>query len=112
MLELVRENGRDARKLERLSMRKQLKLKCQEQYLPAPGHDKALLTVGANAVLCQSRPSASHGQTSKKPIYLLFLLLSATFKVEKEEVHTHTNESCPMPNEMFLTCGCKLAQCN
>ncbi|XP_034673926.1 kelch repeat-containing protein 1-like isoform X1 [Vitis riparia] len=64
--ELVRENGRDERKLERLSMRKQLKLKCQEQYLPAPGHDKALLTIGANAVLCQSRPSASYGQTSQQ----------------------------------------------
>lgn len=72
MLELVRENGQDERKLERLSMRKQLKLKCQEQYLPAPGHDKALLTVGSNSVLCQSMPSSSYGQASKNQLLALF----------------------------------------
>ncbi|KAK6925131.1 Kelch repeat type 1 [Dillenia turbinata] len=37
---------RDERNLEKLSLRKQLKLKCQEQQFPVPVNDKALVTVG------------------------------------------------------------------
>lgn len=44
--ELVRDDGREERRLEKLSLRKQLKLKCQEQYIPFSGHDNALVAFG------------------------------------------------------------------
>lgn len=45
MLGLSREIERDDRRLEKLSLRKQLKLKCQEQHALTPVYDKALVRV-------------------------------------------------------------------
>ncbi|OWM65219.1 hypothetical protein CDL15_Pgr008808 [Punica granatum] len=55
---LVREHER---RLEKLSLRKQLKLKCQEQN-PTLGHDKAIINVGVNAGICQPMPLSIYGQ--------------------------------------------------
>ncbi|XP_065879355.1 uncharacterized protein [Euphorbia lathyris] len=46
----------DERRLEKLSLRKQLKLKCQEQNLSSPFHDKALVRIDAGANFHQTVP--------------------------------------------------------
>lgn len=58
ILGLMREHER---RLEKLSLRKQLKLKCQEQN-QTPGHDKALVPVGVTAGMCQPMPISVYGQ--------------------------------------------------
>ncbi|XP_057952486.1 uncharacterized protein LOC131146738 isoform X2 [Malania oleifera] len=62
--ELVRENGSDERSMEKLSIRKRLKLKCQEQYLLPPVHNKALGRIGTNADIRQPMPVAVNVQPS------------------------------------------------
>lgn len=52
---LASENAQDLQKLEKLSLRKQLKLKCQEQSLSSPIHDKALVRID------QQMPALSYG---------------------------------------------------
>ncbi|GMH21904.1 hypothetical protein Nepgr_023747 [Nepenthes gracilis] len=67
--ELLRENGRDERRLEKLSMRKQLKMKCQERYLPSPVNDRALVTIEA-ADLSAPMPMPIHSRQSKQYFHL------------------------------------------
>ncbi|KAK4752537.1 hypothetical protein SAY87_021335 [Trapa incisa] len=55
---LMREHER---RLEKLSLRKQLKLKCQEQN-QTPGHNKALVPVGVTAGMFQPVPISIYGQ--------------------------------------------------
>lgn len=54
-LGITTENERDERRLEKLSLRKQLKLKCQEQNMfpPPPAYDNALVRIDTNADLYQ-----------------------------------------------------------
>ncbi|KAL6972481.1 hypothetical protein U1Q18_005192 [Sarracenia purpurea var. burkii] len=57
---LTKENERDERRLEKLSLRKQLKLKCQEQnMLTPPSYDKALVRIETNADPYQPIPMPS-----------------------------------------------------
>ncbi|KAI7985339.1 Kelch domain-containing protein 3 [Camellia lanceoleosa] len=66
---LTTENERDERRLEKLSLRKQLKLKCQEQnMLTPPAYDKALVRIETNADLYQPIPMPSI-EPSKPHIY-------------------------------------------
>ncbi|KAK9267024.1 hypothetical protein L1049_027495 [Liquidambar formosana] len=89
--ELARENGRDDRRLEKLSLRKQLKLKCQEQYLYPPLNDKTLIKFGTNADLCQPMPVASYGQPSKQN----FPLNESQHLQGKKIFHAKVTESFP-----------------
>ncbi|KAF5934086.1 hypothetical protein HYC85_030257 [Camellia sinensis] len=66
---LTTENERDERRLEKLSLRKQLKLKCQEQnMLTPPAYDKALVRIETNADLYQPIPMPSI-EPSKPHVY-------------------------------------------
>ncbi|PPD97289.1 hypothetical protein GOBAR_DD05680 [Gossypium barbadense] len=53
---------RDERKLEKLSLRKQLKLKCQEQNLSNLAQDKALVRIEVSNDVNQPIPLSSYGQ--------------------------------------------------
>jgi len=68
---ITTENERDERRLEKLSLRKQLKLKCQEQNMfpPPPAYDNALVRIDTNADLYQpiSVPTI---EPSKANIYM------------------------------------------
>lgn len=67
---ITTENDRDERRLEKLSLRKQLKLKCQEQNMfPPPAYDNALVRIDTNADLYQpiSVPTI---EPSKANIYM------------------------------------------
>ncbi|KAG5536437.1 hypothetical protein RHGRI_024010 [Rhododendron griersonianum] len=67
---LTTENERDERRLEKLSLRKQLKLKCQEQNMfTPPAYDKALVRIDTNADLYQPIPMPSI-EPSKANIYM------------------------------------------
>ncbi|GAB4860892.1 hypothetical protein Ancab_036053 [Ancistrocladus abbreviatus] len=66
--ELVRESGSGDQRLEKLSLRKQLKMKCQERYLPA-ANDRALFTV-ESADLNSDTSVPSHSQQSEQRIHL------------------------------------------
>lgn len=68
--EIAMENGRDDRRLEKLSLRKQLKLKCQEQNLSPSLHDKALVKIGTYSDLCEPVPLLSYSQRSKQDFSL------------------------------------------
>lgn len=59
--ELVKENG-DEQTAEKLSLKKQLKLKCKEQHCVTPVHNKDLLKIGTHTVVCQPTPVAVRGQ--------------------------------------------------
>uniref|UniRef100_A0A7N0UYB7 Attractin/MKLN-like beta-propeller domain-containing protein n=1 Tax=Kalanchoe fedtschenkoi TaxID=63787 RepID=A0A7N0UYB7_KALFE len=59
---LMMEHGRDGRRLEKLSLRKQLKLKCQ---LSQPVHDRTLLKAGTVAEPCTSAPVTLYNQPSQ-----------------------------------------------
>ncbi|PRQ16354.1 putative kelch-type beta propeller [Rosa chinensis] len=63
---LVRESER---RLEKLSLRKQLKLKCQEQNL-TPVHDRALVPVGTGAEIFQPTTVPFYGQPGEQIIPL------------------------------------------
>ncbi|GFZ16991.1 Galactose oxidase/kelch repeat superfamily protein [Actinidia rufa] len=57
---LTSENERDERRLEKLSLRKQLKLKCQEQnMISPPAYDKAMVRIETNADLYRPIPMPS-----------------------------------------------------
>ncbi|KNA10975.1 hypothetical protein SOVF_138990 isoform B [Spinacia oleracea] len=59
--ELLRDDGRDERRLEKLSFRKQLKMKCQQQYIVSSENDKALVTSGTvDSTTPCSVPQNSH----------------------------------------------------
>ncbi|KAM7471228.1 hypothetical protein LguiA_009411 [Lonicera macranthoides] len=69
---LSREIERDDRRLEKLSLRKQLKLKCQEQHALTPVYDKALVRVETtNANIYHPGPMPSFIQpTGRQNVYL------------------------------------------
>ncbi|KAF8399614.1 hypothetical protein HHK36_015483 [Tetracentron sinense] len=62
------ENGTDEKRHEKLSLRKQLKKKCQEQYLSTslPENDRGVLKIGQMADLCRPMPLPSYGQEGKQ----------------------------------------------
>lgn len=64
---------RDERRLEKLSLRKQLKLKCQEQILNSPVNDKALVRIDTSTDFHHTVPT--YAQPSKIPITALFKLI-------------------------------------
>ncbi|KAK3037975.1 hypothetical protein RJ639_030680, partial [Escallonia herrerae] len=66
---LARETERDERRLEKLSLRKQLKLKCQEQHTLSPVYDKAMVRVDANAGFYQTIHMPLHMQPSRHNVY-------------------------------------------
>ncbi|GFS40345.1 galactose oxidase/kelch repeat superfamily protein [Actinidia rufa] len=67
---LTSENERDERRLEKLSLRKQLKLKCQEQnMISPPAYDKAVVRIETNADLYRPIPMPSI-EPSKTNMYL------------------------------------------
>lgn len=55
---------RDERKTERLSLKKQLKIKCQEQNPNYPASDKALVRVEMTGDVYQPVPLSCYGQPS------------------------------------------------
>ncbi|TYI35686.1 hypothetical protein ES332_A03G092400v1 [Gossypium tomentosum] len=57
---------RDERKLEKLSLRKQLKLKCQEQNLSNLAQDKALVRIEVSDDVNQPIPLSSYGQPRRE----------------------------------------------
>ncbi|CAK9147944.1 unnamed protein product [Ilex paraguariensis] len=61
---IATDNERDERRLEKLSLRKQLKLKCQEQHI----HDKALVRVETDSAIYQHMPGPTYMQPSKSPL--------------------------------------------
>ncbi|KAA8542560.1 hypothetical protein F0562_023712 [Nyssa sinensis] len=69
---LARESERDERRLEKLSLRKQLKLKCQEQHILAPANDKALVRIEMNTDPYQpaSMPTYIHANAGRQNVYL------------------------------------------
>ncbi|GAB2270150.1 hypothetical protein Dimus_005058 [Dionaea muscipula] len=75
--ELVRDFERDVRRLENLSMKRQLKMRCQEQYAPtptpapapAPVNDKALVAVDTDEHNTPMSTSV-HNQQGQQYIYL------------------------------------------
>uniref|UniRef100_A0A5B6YFY5 Putative RING finger protein B n=2 Tax=Davidia involucrata TaxID=16924 RepID=A0A5B6YFY5_DAVIN len=67
---LARENERDERRLEKLSLRKQLKLKCQEQHILAPAYDKALVRIETNTDHYQPAPVPTYIHASRQNVYL------------------------------------------
>ncbi|XP_009596275.1 uncharacterized protein LOC107831980 [Nicotiana tabacum] len=66
---LVREAERDERRIEKLSLRKQLKLKCQEQQALASPYDNALVGFENNANVHHQLP-LNYTQPSRQNIYL------------------------------------------
>lgn len=66
---LVREAERDERRIEKLSLRKQLKLKCQEQQVSASPCDNALLGFNINANVHHQLP-VNYTQPSRQNVYL------------------------------------------
>ncbi|KAK3029942.1 hypothetical protein RJ639_038170 [Escallonia herrerae] len=66
---LARETERDERRLEKLSLRKQLKLKCQEQHPLSPVHDEAMVRVDANVGFYQPMHMPLHMQPSRHNVY-------------------------------------------
>lgn len=60
----------DEGRLEKLPLRKQLKIKCQDQNLNSPVHDKALVRIDARTDLHQTVPT--YAQPSKIQV-ILFL---------------------------------------
>ncbi|OMO62949.1 Kelch repeat type 2 [Corchorus capsularis] len=79
---------RDERKLEKLSLRKQLKLKCQEQNLS--NLDKALVRIEVNNDVHQPVPLSSYGQPRKDNFPLNQVMLEG-----KKTFHAKVTESFP-----------------
>ncbi|KAE8681417.1 Transporter associated with antigen processing protein 2 isoform 1 [Hibiscus syriacus] len=81
----------DERKLEKLSLRKQLKLKCQEQNLSNFGHDKALLRIDVGNHVNQPIPLSSSGQPRRENFPLNEVLLQGkkTFQAKVTESFPH-----------------------
>ncbi|KAM7267965.1 hypothetical protein ACFE04_010131 [Oxalis oulophora] len=57
-------------KTEKLSMRKQLKLKCQEQSLTSPVRDNTLVSIGSGITMRQPVPGSSFNQSGRENIPL------------------------------------------
>ncbi|GAV75310.1 Kelch_3 domain-containing protein/Kelch_4 domain-containing protein, partial [Cephalotus follicularis] len=57
---------RDDRKLEKLSLRKQLKLKCQEQNLTSSARDRALVAIDTSVIMHQLVPVSTFGQPRRE----------------------------------------------
>lgn len=66
---LSRENGREERRLEKLSLRKQLKMKCQERNLPASFDDNALVPIEV-ANVSASTNMTNHSRQSQQYFHL------------------------------------------
>ncbi|GKV35488.1 hypothetical protein SLEP1_g43748 [Rubroshorea leprosula] len=60
---------RDEGKLEKLSLRKQLKLKCQEQNLANPAHDKALVRIEMSSDIHQPVPLTTFAELQGKKTF-------------------------------------------
>ncbi|XP_022737508.1 kelch domain-containing protein 3-like isoform X3 [Durio zibethinus] len=82
---------RDERKLEKLSLRKQLKLKCQEQNLSNIVHDKALATIEVSNDVHQPIPLSSYGHPGREnfPLNQVLLQGKKTFQAKVTESFTH-----------------------
>ncbi|XWS37255.1 hypothetical protein CRYUN_Cryun19dG0027700 [Craigia yunnanensis] len=82
---------RDERKLEKLSLRKQLKLKCQEQNLSNLVHDKALLRIEVSNDVQQPIPLSSNGQPRREnfPLNQVLLQGKKTFQAKVTESFSH-----------------------
>ncbi|CAL5445008.1 unnamed protein product [Camellia sinensis] len=90
---LTTENERDERRLEKLSLRKQLKLKCQEQnMLTPPAYDKALVRIETNADLYQPIP-----MPSIEPMISVAFLISSGSNAGKP--HVYSREYQPFPRK-------------
>lgn len=72
ILGLAMDPERDERRVEKLSFRKQLKLKCQEQQTLAAVHDKALGRVETNVTAYQPMAVVNHIPPSKNSIYFFY----------------------------------------
>ncbi|XVE54676.1 hypothetical protein DITRI_Ditri03aG0101200 [Diplodiscus trichospermus] len=82
---------RDERKLEKLSLRKQLKLKCQEQNLTNLAHDKALVRIEVSNNVPQPIPLSSYGQPRKEnfPLNEVMLQGNKRFQAKVTESFPH-----------------------
>ncbi|XWS51247.1 hypothetical protein CRYUN_Cryun12cG0160400 [Craigia yunnanensis] len=80
----------DERKLEKLSLRKQLKLKCQEQNLSNLVHDKALVRIEVSNDVHQPIPLSSCGQPRRENFPLNQVLLQG-----KKSFQAKVTESFP-----------------
>lgn len=74
-LGLVREAERDERRIEKLSLRKQLKLKCQEQQALASPYDNTLVGFENNANVHHQLPLNYTQPSEKLFLYLLYFIL-------------------------------------
>ncbi|CAL5362399.1 unnamed protein product [Camellia sinensis] len=100
---LTTENERDERRLEKLSLRKQLKLKCQEQnMLTPPAYDKALVRIETNADLYQPIP-----MPSIEPMISAAFLISSGSNAGKP--HVYSREYQPFPRKR--TFQAKVTKC-
>ncbi|XP_021286156.1 kelch domain-containing protein 3 isoform X2 [Herrania umbratica] len=82
---------RDERKPENLSLRKQLKLKCQEQNLSNLVHDKAVVRIEVGNDVHQPIPLSSYGQPRREniPLNQVLLLGKKTFQAKVTESFAH-----------------------
>lgn len=100
---ISREIDRDDKRNEKLSMRKQLKLKCQEQHTVTPGYEKSSFGVEHehDTTVYQPMPISSYMPAGKNTnTYLISKLLgfelfdiyasSRTFQVKDVYSHMHT----------------------
>ncbi|XP_022728743.1 uncharacterized protein LOC111284284 isoform X2 [Durio zibethinus] len=78
---------RDERKLEKLSLRKQLKLKCQEKNLSNLLHDKALVGIEVSNDMQQPVPLSSYAQPRREnfPLNQILLQGKKTFQAKVTE---------------------------
>ncbi|XP_048500330.1 uncharacterized protein LOC104907916 isoform X3 [Beta vulgaris subsp. vulgaris] len=83
--EILRDDGRDDRRLEKLSLRKQLKMKCQEQYIPSSASDKSLVTFEPADL---SQPiSTPYNSQQNRLLNLLSLLGSIGERIGQQYFH-------------------------
>ncbi|KAF6169151.1 hypothetical protein GIB67_038648 [Kingdonia uniflora] len=86
--DITMENGQDEQRPEKLSIRKELKRKCQEQYLPMTLslQDKGVAKLGVMPDICKATPLSCYGQAEDKKDSTLYELKPSQEKIFEAKV--------------------------